>query len=32
MAEPRVARGEGAATRRGNDFESFLVTWQHVKI
>jgi len=28
----KLTYSEGAATRRGNDFESFLVTWQHVKI
>jgi hypothetical protein len=27
----KLTYSEGATTRRGNDFESFMVTWQHVK-
>jgi hypothetical protein len=28
----KLTYSEGATTRRGNDFESFMVTWQHVKL
>ena len=27
----KLTYSEGATTRRGNDFESFMLTWQHVK-
>jgi hypothetical protein len=27
----KLTYSDGATTRRGNDFESFMVTWQHVK-
>jgi hypothetical protein len=27
----KLTYSEGATTRRGNDFESFMATWQHVK-
>jgi hypothetical protein len=28
----KVTYSEGATTRRGNDFETFMVTWQHVRV
>ena len=27
----KLTYSEGATTRRGNDFESFMATWQHVR-